>query len=406
MADTITKILIRQGTNDQRLTANGTGVVFDSAEPGFCVDTKRLFIGDGTTIGGWPVGIQNLGKVAQLYDSSGNFTSEAQAIVNAKGVSVGDIIYDNTTKLIYTAETASYPPSPSDFSAFDTSIKYDSSNFTLNQDGQLSVKQGGIYSNNLDSGVVDNITIVKPSYSEPIALRKQGITNEYLATMPLNSVKANIDGYTNSPTDLALDVNTIVGRRSGNLEAIPIGELLSTAFIAGAGISLDTVGTRVRINLDPIFIEVSEAQVNINKPLSVTGATGISGPFSVYDDGFVQGTLRVGQDVVAFTSSDLRLKEDLNPIENAIEKTTSLTGYEFTYNTNAPKEIQGEKTYGLIAQDVKRVLPLAVNERSSRDNNEAYLGVNYEKIIPLLVEAIKELNSKLNTAKKCNCCNK
>ena len=406
MADVITKILIRQGTNEQRLVANGTGVVFDSAEPGFCIDTKRLFIGDNQTVGGWPIGIQNLGKVAQLFDNTGNFTTEAQAIVDAKGVSVGDIIYDNNTKLIYTAITASYPPSPSDFSAFDTSIKYDSANFTLNQDGQLTIKSEGVYSGNIHPGVVDNITIVKPSNSEPIAIRKQGVTNEYLATMPSNTVKVNKQGYADSPIDLAVGANTIVGRRTGSVEAIPIDELLAGAFIAGAGIAFDSVGTKLRINVDPTSIEVSDVQINILKPLSVTGATGISGPFSVYDDGFVQGTLRVGQDIIAFTSSDLRLKEDLSVIESAIEKTSKLTGYEFTYNNNAPNFLQGKKAYGLIAQDVKDVMPLAVTERQPYDDDISYLGVDYEKIIPLLVQAVKELDIKLNSLKNLQLINK
>ena len=67
MADTVTKILIRQGTDVQRRTAEGTGVVFSSGEPGYTVDTKRLFIGDGSTSGGNPIGIANLGRVITLY---------------------------------------------------------------------------------------------------------------------------------------------------------------------------------------------------------------------------------------------------------------------------------------------------------------------------------------------------
>ena len=63
----ITKILIRQGTDVQRRTADSTGVILDRGEPGYCIDTKRLFIGDGITPGGSAIGIQNLGTVTSLF---------------------------------------------------------------------------------------------------------------------------------------------------------------------------------------------------------------------------------------------------------------------------------------------------------------------------------------------------
>lgn len=405
MAEITTKILLRQGTDAQRVTAGGTGVIFDAGEPGFCIDTKRLFIGDGTTTGGWPIGIQNLGRVNQLLDNSGNFTPEVVTLLTQTGASVGDIIYDNTTKLIWTFQTASYPPSPSDVVPFDTSIRFDPGQFTLNIDGQLQIRDGGIFSSNLDVGVVSN-PLVKPSQSEAITIREQAVENKYLATMPSNSVKINQSGFSNVPFDLPINENSVLGRRAGNLESIPTGELLQNAILAGAGIALDTVGTRVRINLDSTFISAEGASVAINVPLAVNGQTGISGPLTVFEDLTVQGTIRAGQDVIAFTSSDLRMKEDLSVIDNALDKVTSLTGYTFKYNSNAPKEIQNEMSYGLIAQDVEKVLPLAVNNRVSSEEGVSYKGVNYDKIIPLLVESIKELNIKLENLKKCHSCNK
>jgi hypothetical protein len=405
MAEITTKILLRQGTNEQRITAGGTGVTFDSGEPGFCIDTKRLFIGDGNTSGGWPIGIQNLGRVNQLLDSSGNFTAEAQTVINQKGASVGDIIYDNNTKLIWTFSSASYPPSPSDVVPFDTSIRFDTSQFTLNIDGQLQIKEGGIYSSNLDVGVVTN-PLVKPSQSEPITIREQAVENKFLATMPTNSVKVNRSGFSDIPFDLPVNQNCVLGRRTGNIESIPTGDLLQNAILAGAGVTLDTVGTRVRINLDSTYIDATGASVTINTPLAINGQTGISGPLTVFDDLTVQGTVRAGQDIIAFTSSDLRMKEDLSVLSNALDKVISLTGYKFKYNSNAPKEIQGELSYGLLAQDVEKVLPLAVNNRSPLEDGTSYKGVNYDKIIPLLVESIKELNIKLERIKNCHQSNK
>lgn len=405
MAEITTKILLRQGTNEQRLTADGTGVQFDSGEPGFCIDTKRLFIGDGTTYGGWPVGIQNLGVVNQLFKTDGTFTTEAQNLINAKGASIGDIIYDRNTKLIWTFDLADYPAQPSNLVPLDTSLRYDATQFTLNVDGQLQIKEGGIFSNNLDVGVVTN-PLVKNSYSEAITVREQSLENKYLATMPTNTVKVNNQGYSNIPTDLALGNNTILGRRTGSIEAIPSGELLQDSILAGQGILIDTVGTRARININPALIDVGQASVTFNVPVAFKDEIGIEAPLSIFDDLTVQGTIRAGQDVIAFTSSDLRLKEDLVVIGDAIDKVTTLTGYQFKYNSNAPKSIQGSSNYGLLAQDVEKVLPLAVHNRKPDEDNVSYKGVDYDKIIPLLVESIKELNKKVESLKNCMCSNK
>ena len=59
LENTITKLLIRRGTNNDRLT-----VTLDSGEPGFTTDTKRLFIGDGSTPGGILAGNKYFGTVA------------------------------------------------------------------------------------------------------------------------------------------------------------------------------------------------------------------------------------------------------------------------------------------------------------------------------------------------------
>jgi len=121
MADTITKILIRQGTDVQRRTAELTGVVFSSGEPGFCVDTKRLFIGDGSRSGGWPIGIQNLGSVESLYGNWQNgFSFDAITQFNNKGASVGDIIYDRDTRSLYSLTSVStFPPLSTDVVKYD-----------------------------------------------------------------------------------------------------------------------------------------------------------------------------------------------------------------------------------------------------------------------------------------------
>lgn len=88
--------------------------------------------------------------------------------------------------------------------------------------------------------------------------------------------------------------------------------------------------------------------------------------------------------------SDRRLKRDITPLRNNLDGITKLRGVYFKWSENHPqKEKVGDRRHaGLIAQDVEAVFPDLV----SKVFNEDYLGVNYLELIPVLVEAIRELN--------------
>ena len=97
-------------------------------------------------------------------------------------------------------------------------------------------------------------------------------------------------------------------------------------------------------------------------------------------------------DVIAFASSDEKLKDNLKPIENSLDKVFKLSGYEFDWN-DKQETYQGHDV-GVIAQEVEKVLPEVV---TTRDNG--YKAVKYEKIVPLLIEAIKEQQKQIEELK-------
>ena len=105
----------------------------------------------------------------------------------------------------------------------------------------------------------------------------------------------------------------------------------------------------------------------------------------------ITGQLDVAGDITAFYTSDQRLKDNISPIPNALDKVLSLSGNTFDWNDKSGKE--GTEV-GVIAQEVQEVLPEVVVER---DNG--YLAVQYEKLVPLLIEAIKELKEEINELK-------
>jgi len=109
------------------------------------------------------------------------------------------------------------------------------------------------------------------------------------------------------------------------------------------------------------------------------------------------GEISAGGNIFAFVS-DERLKGNQKCIENALDKVEKLNG--FTYNFNETGEKIGfdpnKRHSGVSAQDVQEVLPEAVAPAPA-DNN--YLTVKYDKLIPLLIESIKDLKNDIDDLK-------
>jgi hypothetical protein len=103
----------------------------------------------------------------------------------------------------------------------------------------------------------------------------------------------------------------------------------------------------------------------------------------------IEGDIAASGDIVAYYTSDKRLKDNIQPIQNALDKVNELGGYTFDWNEELQKARKGHDI-GVIAQEVQSVLPEVVVER---DNG--YLGVDYQKLVPVLIEAIKELSEKV-----------
>ena len=105
------------------------------------------------------------------------------------------------------------------------------------------------------------------------------------------------------------------------------------------------------------------------------------------------GLLRSTGDVVAYYSSDERLKDNISLIPNALDKVSKLRGVEFDWNDK--QDVYQGHDVGVIAQDVQEVLPELVQERA-----DGYLAVKYEKMVGLLIESIKELKTEVDDLKQ------
>ena len=112
------------------------------------------------------------------------------------------------------------------------------------------------------------------------------------------------------------------------------------------------------------------------------------------------GDFHADGDVVAFstTVSDKRLKDNVKTIDSALNKVMKLRGVEFDWNQGKRK---GQHDLGLIAQEVEEVLPELVREKTLctgeyEGNEQEFKTVDYEKIVGVLIEAVKEQQEQIN----------
>jgi hypothetical protein len=156
-------------------------------------------------------------------------------------------------------------------------------------------------------------------------------------------------------------------------------------------------------------------------PTGPTGATGAAGTSLTAGTGVTisGGVISIGQDVgtgstvtfaevrstgniTAYYSSDMRLKTNIQRLQNPLNIIDNINGVTFNWTTDFINKHGGldgifirEDNIGVIAQEVEKVLPQVVADRE-----DGYKGVNYEMLVPLLIESIKELKKEIEEIKK------
>ena len=108
-----------------------------------------------------------------------------------------------------------------------------------------------------------------------------------------------------------------------------------------------------------------------------------------------QGRIDASNDIVAYSTSDIRLKDNIKSIDKALDKVNSIQGIEFDWVEK--EEVHGNSGHdiGVIAQEIEEILPDVVTTREN-----GYKAVKYEKIVPLLIEAIKDLSKQVDGLKR------
>lgn len=195
--------------------------------------------------------------------------------------------------------------------------------------------------------------------------------------------KLNVSGEThlNNGTGTGLTINTTVADNNTR-NAIQLyeddGQATGRQAIMWYNGNMSYVKAR-------LWTEVGSSYANTKFGIDVAdNARSVSTRLWIYN-----GDTYMSGDVIAYASSDKRLKDNIKPIENAIDKVKKIGGYEFDWNDK--QESHKGHDVGVIAQEIEEVLPELV---TTRDNG--YKAVKYEKLVALLIEGMKEQQQQID----------
>mgnify|MGYP001217557674 CR=1 FL=1 len=198
-----------------------------------------------------------------------------------------------------------------------------------------------------------------------------------------------IEGHSNTTGIVrisdAFDLPTSDGTSGQVLQTDGAGAVTWETVSGGGGTADDvkTVATNTNANFYLTFVNSNNTTATAETVYTSDGLYVNPSTDAIYATG----------NIISYASSDRRLKDNLTPIANATEKIGKLTGYEFDWN-DKQSDFEGHDV-GVVAQEVEEVLPEVVVERK-----DGYKAVNYEKIVALLIEGMKEQQAEIDALKE------
>ena len=265
--------------------------------------------------------------------------------------------------------------------------------FYPGQTQQVTFTAGG------NVGIGFTSPLAKLQVTSSIAAVTDGAVQDTVSYAPLGVTRGNIS------SNLAY-----IGMTRSGVVPWGIGVASNAHLIVGTV----TAGTQV-ISVPIMAWDYNNTRVGVNNvspsyTLDISGDTRVNGGSLGVNvaPNATDGRIDASNDIVAY-SSDKRLKTNIQYIENPLEKINKLSGFTYNWNNIAAeiaKYDTEESLVGVFAQDVQAVLPEAVklapfdnNGNNESISGENYLTVQYEKIVPLLIEAIKEQQKQIDELK-------
>ena len=207
-----------------------------------------------------------------------------------------------------------------------------------------------------------------------------------------------VRAYTTNPGSGTTDWFSAFGGAANTfMSRVVAGTLNGVATVGGHIFDVNNIPqywANLAINPDPGSGNVGIGIANPTEKLHVVGNF-----YNVGNTG-ITGRLTVGGTVSfcggAYTCSDRRYKRDITPLQNVLQNVLNLSGYTYFWRREEFKEknFTADRQLGFIAQEVEALYP----EMVLTDEKTGYKSVDYSRMTPVLLEAIKELNAKLEAA--------
>ena len=181
----------------------------------------------------------------------------------------------------------------------------------------------------------------------------------------------------------------VVSGSDASLNSLNVNTTVLASTISGSQLRLDENGTGLRMtNVGAFDNSSGDFRIFSTEDLIIS-TNGDSGTAVTFKK--TSKNAEFEADVIAFSSSDERFKDNITPINNPIEKIKKIGGYKFDWNEKSSHE---GHDVGVIAQEIEEILPEIV---TTRDNG--YKAVKYDKIVALLIEGIKDQQLQINELK-------
>jgi len=243
----------------------------------------------------------------------------------------------------------------------------------------------------VDSNITDTGTLITLGSNTVVS----GTIVATGTTLVSGSAQIAFSGVTGTVSNAQLANSTISGKALGtNLDTLTIGTGLSgTSYNGSSAVTIANTG--VTSNVAGTGVSVSGATGAVTISIGQSVATSANAQFNSLGIGMAAsataGRIDATNDIVAYSSSDIRFKENITPIENALEKISKISGntYDWKEENKVEHGYEGNDV-GVIAQEIEEVLPQLVQTREN-----GYKAVKYDKLVALLIEGIKEQQSQI-----------
>jgi hypothetical protein len=210
----------------------------------------------------------------------------------------------------------------------------------------------------------------------------------FATTIAADSVALGTDTTGNYVATMTAGAGITVGTATGEGSTPVITNTGVTSNVAGTGISVSGGTGAVTITNSGVTSAVAGTGVSVS---AGTGAVTFSiGQAVATNSAVTFASVAASGDIVAYSTSDKRHKNNIQLIPNALEKVSKLNGVTWEWNDDVEDVTKLSPKTGLIAQEVQEVLPEVVTEREN-----GFLGLDYSKMVGLLVEAIKEQQTQI-----------